>query len=242
MDRHPNPNHDKFRFAYFNADGIKEQKYEVEEFLDESGVELMLVQESFLKPHIKFKIRNHEIYRNDRLQQIKGGTAIITRRNIQHYSYDLPPLNTLEASAVVVNTGLGEILLVSAYLSSDRQIDFTDFDTVFACFPRVLIAGDFNSKHPSWGSRITTPRGRKLRAYMDLRWYLTVGTDSPTHVPYNPAHRPDVLDICLLKNIPARLELKVQNDLSSDHLPVLAELGEPALHNLLGRRVLRKTN
>lgn len=50
---------------------------------------------------------------------------------------------------------------------------------------------------------------------------------SPTHYPSNVNHRPDILDIVLLKNVTLRLRLiEALHELDSDHRPVLLHLGQ----------------
>jgi hypothetical protein len=47
----------------------------------------------------------------------------------------------------------------------------------------VLMAGDLNSKHVDWNSRVSTRRGKLLRDYADENSCLIFGADSPTTIP-----------------------------------------------------------
>ncbi|GLV46069.1 hypothetical protein CBL_05155 [Carabus blaptoides fortunei] len=145
------------------------------------------------------KIRNYILYRKDRAGA-KGGTAIYVKGNLDHSETALPPLQHLEANAVVLNTAsLRPIQIVSAYQQPTKNILPTDFDAILSSPLPTLIAGDLNAKSPAWNSLEPT--------YFSAAEY-----------------RPDVLDIALLRGIASTHTVYAVNELSSDHIPVILEL------------------
>ena len=50
----------------FNANGIREQTHELESLLYERNIDILLINETHLKPKDKFRLQNYFIYRNDR--------------------------------------------------------------------------------------------------------------------------------------------------------------------------------
>jgi hypothetical protein len=64
---------------------------------------------------MRFYIPNYRIYRNDRLDGSKGGTAVAVKKGIPHIYVDLPPLISLEATGVSKPIGHTEMLLASVY-------------------------------------------------------------------------------------------------------------------------------
>jgi hypothetical protein len=56
--------------------------------------------ETHLKRHEKFYIPNYHFYRIDRHPGRKGGTAVAVTKGIPHKHIDLPPLISVEATAV----------------------------------------------------------------------------------------------------------------------------------------------
>ncbi|GBP47280.1 hypothetical protein EVAR_38044_1 [Eumeta japonica] len=58
----------------------------------------------------------------------------------------------------------------------------------------TLIIGDLNAKHKAWGSHSISRAGRQLMEDAELQGYEVLGPDTPTHVPADIRHRPDVLD------------------------------------------------
>lgn len=88
-----------------------------------------------------------------------------------------------------------------------------------------IIVGDLNAKHSNWHSSCTNKSGRTLAKHEEEKSnYCIVASESPTHYPYVPAHRPDVLDIFILK-IPLLNHILTNHcDLSSDHNPQILSL------------------
>nr|CAD7409540.1 unnamed protein product [Timema cristinae] len=89
----------------------------------------------------------------------------------------------------------------------------------------VLIGGDFNTKHPSWRSRIMCARSGLLCDVIDLHGLVASATDTPTYFPLNLIGFPDILDFVVSRGINGWLVLKSLAELDSDHNPVLVNLG-----------------
>ena len=87
-----------------------------------------------------------------------------------------------------------------------------------------ILGGDFNSKHPRWGSQIANPRGRVLS---DLITQFNLEVFFPLEPTYYPdsGTTPDMLDFYIGKQISQKLtNVRVLHELSSDHFPVMATL------------------
>ena len=116
--------------------------------------------------------------------------------------------------------------LVTVYKSSKTPLLTSDLDALLSSDVDTIIAGDLNSKNTSYNSLSINPSGRILQNYLDQTLDTSVAApSSPTHYPNDPNHRPDILDIALLKTGP--LNFQINNfpaDLSSDHTPILLDL------------------
>ena len=87
----------------------------------------------------------------------------------------------------------------------------------------VIAGGDFNAKNADWGCHHTSRRGLILQeAAEELDFNIRV-PDEPTHCGTG---RPDKLDLFLLKNVQKASMVRVIHELSSDHLPVVLEVGD----------------
>lgn len=233
MDLNPNQSRTKPRsisLAFFNANGLRTQKDEVFNFLRDNQIDILLVQETFLKPGYRDpKMAGYKIIRNDRTHSAKGGTVIYYRNNLHCVPLDPPLLSDMEVSVCqLAMTGHQPIIIASVYVSDSKSILSADLLALFGLGSAVILAGDFNSKHLRWNSTTSNSRGRILDVLTDTLDFDVVAPMTPTHFPFTLGHTPDILDIALLKNINLRLcSIEVIHELQSDHRPVLLKLGPP---------------
>ena len=110
--------------------------------------------------------------------------------------------------------------------------------------PDILILGDFNAHHPSWYSRSTDTRGRKMADSINGSDYGILNWDSPTRVP--PNAEPSSQDVALASaSLITSCSWQTLSTLSSDHLPILIRLQMKTPSNPGLRRAyvnLRKAN
>ena len=89
--------------------------------------------------------------------------------------------------------------------------------------PDTLILGDFNAHHPSWYSRSTDTRGRKMADSINGSDYGILNWDSPTRVP--PNAEPSSPDVSLASaSLITSCSWQTMSTLSSYHLPILIRL------------------
>lgn len=217
----------ELKLAFWNADGILRQKIEIQEFTKRHNLDLLLVNETFLKPcHRDPKIANYTLYRSDRLTGPGGGTAIYVRQSLEHHEVDTPQLAQAEANTIELNTNMGPIRFVSIYKPPHKPLDPNDLHELLNSGKPTIIAGDLNSKHPSWNSRMSNKNGRILRNYADTNHLAIIGPDEPTHY-HHAGFLPDVLDILIAKNINIPMDLATVSELNSDHNPVIVHINNP---------------
>ena len=89
--------------------------------------------------------------------------------------------------------------------------------------PDTLILGDFNAHHPSWYSRSTDTRGKRMDDSINGSNYGILNWDSPTRVP--PNAEPSSPDVSLAStSLITSCSWQTLSTLSSDHLPILIRL------------------
>jgi hypothetical protein len=225
------------QIAFFNANGLRGSRNELETFADYHDLDLILVGETKLQAGVADpKIRGFVLYRSDRDRGPGGGTAIYVRNATPHYQITLPVLQSLEATAVRVETANGPLTIISCYHPPRILLRENDITEILDTGTSVIAAGDFNAKHQAWGSRVANRNGRILYELADAIDLLVEAPPEPTY--YSPlGHRADTLDIALLKNVPLQTRLHVVNALDSDHLPVLMHIGDEANDENLNTQV-----
>ena len=221
------------RLGFFNVNGMQGQRDELATFLRDNQLDILLLQETFLKPHHRDpKIANFQLVRNDRSRCHKGGTLIYYKKSLHCIPLVSPPLESLlEVSVCRLGmTGHQPITIVSAYFppatgAEDQSLLVRDLTSIFGMSDSVILAGDLNAKHPAWNSTITTPRGRVVFNLSSTLNFDPVAPYEHTHYPHDPNCRSDVLDIALLKNVNLKLNaIETLHELNSDHRPVLLHL------------------
>ena len=109
-------------------------------------------------------------------------------------------------------------MVISALYSPPRHAikkeQHEDFFKILEC--RFIAGGDFNAKHPFWGSCTINPKGRELIKCIQAKNLL------PTYWPSDTNKFPDVIDFCVCKGVSLTIiSSKSCLDLSSDYSPII---------------------
>lgn len=219
--------------ATFNANGLKSQIELVREFLITHQIDILAVQETFLKPSVRDpRVANYNIIRDDRVTSRLGGTLIYYRKSLHCTPLAAPPLKNIEATVCQLGmTGHRPVIIASVYLSASKQLLEEDLQALFDMGDSVILTGDLNSKHPRWQSSTTDARGRALNKLTDRLQFEVIAPITPTRFPHgvgNLRHRPSVLDLTIIRNISLVVNnVEVLHELDSDHRPVLIQFSSP---------------
>jgi exonuclease III len=100
------------RLAYWNADGVRDRKLELEQFLGDYGVDVCLLNETHLTSGRALRFANYVCHRTDR-PTLGGGTAILVHRGIDHYPVPVSGLQQLEATAIHLVLATRKVKLVA---------------------------------------------------------------------------------------------------------------------------------
>ncbi|GFW66371.1 RNA-directed DNA polymerase from mobile element jockey [Trichonephila clavipes] len=99
-----------------------------------------------------------------------------------------------------------------------------DFKKTFNSGSNCIIAGDYNAAHVSWHNAKSTRFGQALHKLIrDLRGAKLVAPQTATHLQSRQRFG-SVIDLAVFKHIPFNHSVRVINDLSSDHYPVILEI------------------
>ncbi|KAG5875883.1 hypothetical protein JTB14_000232 [Gonioctena quinquepunctata] len=120
-------------------------------------------------------------------------------------------------------TNRGPINLFSVYNPPSNDLANDSLEIIIAESDTPTIAAcDFNAKHTTW-SNVSNRNGSKLKRRCDNSNHLIKAPNEPTF--YGP-HRPDILEIVLIKNLFWDIEVDTLQELNSDHNPIRIELGD----------------
>jgi hypothetical protein len=96
-------------------------------------------------------MENYVYHRTDRLTE-GGGTPVL---GLKH----------METTAIQVMLASKPVKIVEVYLSPSQALCASDLSASLGGSLPTLMAGDLNTKHVHWNSRLITTRGRLLRDY-----------------------------------------------------------------------------
>lgn len=207
-----------FSILTWNANSLRKRKDELVQFLHDNNVGVVLVQETLLKPGMSFQIPNYSLYRNDRERRRGGGTAILVKKDIPHLQIPTPTLSALEATMIQIKTPEFNFSIISLYIPARAENLTEDLQKLASISGPIFIAGDFNAQHRAWGSRSTNHQGGKINEVIIEQQMNLLVPEEPTHYSHG---RATIIDYGLTKDFHHSVRLKVLNELSSDHNPIL---------------------
>ncbi|GFW41787.1 RNA-directed DNA polymerase from mobile element jockey [Trichonephila clavipes] len=132
----------------------------------------------------------------------------------------------MDATAVQIKiNNFPPINIVSAYVRRvGHNFPIEDFKKFFNSGSNYIIAGDYNAAHVSWHNAKSTRYGLALHKLIrNLRGAKLVAPQTATHLKPRQLSG-TIIDLAVFKHIPFNHSVRVLNDLSSDHYPVILEL------------------
>ena len=68
--------------VFGNFQDLRPKRKELQNYLLENQIDILALNETFLKPKFKFHLSSYDIYKSDRLVGTKGGVAILVKKAI----------------------------------------------------------------------------------------------------------------------------------------------------------------
>lgn len=212
------------RIAVWNANGLTRKLNEIEYFMKEKFIDIFLISETHLTTRSYIKIRGYDfVFTNHPDGKAHAGAGLFIKSSIRYEIANECALNYIQAAGVKVVCNNKPINIYSIYFPPRHSVKYKEYETFFKGLgPRFIVAGDFNAKHPWWGSRLTNPKGKQLYKCLNHNNWNTLSGGSPTYWPSDPNKIPDLLDFVVYGGI-SRFSLDILNDdnLNSDHSPIL---------------------
>ncbi|GBP31069.1 Probable RNA-directed DNA polymerase from transposon X-element [Eumeta japonica] len=216
------------RIIYWNPGGIIGKTRELRDLAQLEDDHIILLGETKLRPEQELKIPNFFAYRRDEISA-RGpayrGTAVLIRRDIMHETEQLTDFETMRSIGIRVGSSEQEIRLFAAYRPPGTKMCVQDIHAIIQEQTPTLIIGDLHAKHKAWGSHSISRAGRLLMEDAECQGYEVLGPDTPTHVPTDIRHRPDVLDIVIGHKIRRLMHVEIMYGMDMQHLPILVTVG-----------------
>ncbi len=226
------------KIVCWNANGLHSRKIELESFFYNNGIDIALISETHLIGYTNLsKFRNYINYcANHPSNQHRGGSAVIIKSSLPHHNLGAYTTNSIQTAVVAVRFNHYDVNVGSIYCPPRCTPNDSEFINVFISLcSRWIIGCDFNAKHLTWGSRLTSPRGRSVQRALNSTNGFAMPPGGPTYWPADFTKLPDTTDFFAVKEIHMRnLQSSCIVDLGSDHLPVELNVSNmPTTHTSL---------
>lgn len=213
-----------------NAHSLRLKKVEFFNFLKDREIAISAVSETHLKLGDSMYHPLFHTYRLDRENNRSGGgVALTVRRGVTHNLLPCPATVAIEAISVRVSHSSGSFVITSVYFPGsndpDTWLDYKrDLLHLLSLYPDHVITGDFNSRHSFWGCNRSNRAGRILYNLLCEEHFILHHPHTPTHFPDN-GNSPSTLELFLVQGNVNLSDPIAETEPSSDHVPVLGEIG-----------------
>lgn len=213
------------KILHWNAQSITDtfKRTELELLLNAERIDVVLLAETFLKPHLSFDLKDFVIYRNDRTTHPHGGVAICVRKSLPHKLRSPFDTNSIENIAIELNINKKPTCIIAAYSPKYSHNFINDIQTLTSLNMQYLLMGDLNAKHTSWNCIKNNQAGIALFNLHQQSQFVIHHTPVHTHFPHS-GQTPSTIDLSL-SNVNFNFELTaLTGQLSSDHTPIVCEI------------------
>lgn len=157
----------QYRIGTWNANGLQNHRDEVEILINNNEIDILLISETHFQENSFLKISGYVCYDTRHPSgAARGGTAVLIRKDIQHYEIDKFATTEIQATSVVIKDKNGPLVISSVYCPPNQKLTLETINQFFKLLgPRWMAGEDWNAKHLTWGSRLNTTRGKALQSH-----------------------------------------------------------------------------
>ena len=155
----------KFRIAHWNAEGVRQKKTELQNFLKQNGIDVCAIQEIHLTVNHRFYVRGYETYRQDQERRSMGGVLILVRNTIPSFEIQRTRASDTEFLGV-------ELVLPDHHLQvfniSPLPLPPAKPIALLLIQPTTekwIIMEDYNCHSPNWGYDDLDSKGERVECW-----------------------------------------------------------------------------
>ena len=215
-------NQNQLKIMQLNCNSIVkiEKRIEIVNLIIKYLPDLVFLCETFTKPRHIIAFDGYKVIRNDRENQMKGGTIILIKNELKFEKLNLPYLNSIpNTSLIKIYSRNDSIIAASIYCP--QILNTNDLTYLLGLGNKVIIAGDYNAKSPSWYCNNYNHNGRVLETFLMNQPQLELNHPiSPTRLSSNLNSTDSIIDLVISKNIRYHINPYTIDPVSSDHLPI----------------------
>lgn len=204
----------------WNCRSIRHKKQDLIYLINSHKPLILAIQETWLKPGALFRVPGYACFRDDR-DDGHAGSCILISRSLSFTQISLPPHSD---SFNIVGIKTLNISFLSIYIPVPSPHILSELCNIFNSIPSpVVILGDFNIHHTSWGSHFCDTLSAPFIDILDdlNLCFMNDGTPTRRVSPTQNCHSAIDLSICS-PDLSSLLHWKVlDSSFGSDHFPIL---------------------
>ena len=158
--------------VFRNCQSLRPKRKELQNCLLENQIDILALNETFLKPKFKFHLPGYDIYKNNRLVGTKGGVAILVKKGIivnkewknEHFNV----ITDNEALAVEIELQNGDKVILATIYCPNGNPSLRLCRMINALSNQVIFLGHFNTKHKQTFKNIQISLGKPLKRNIPL--------------------------------------------------------------------------
>ncbi|CAF4938878.1 unnamed protein product [Pieris macdunnoughi] len=205
-----------------NCNSIRSKKSELTFLINKFAPSILAISETWLLPGSRFRVSGYRCLRDDR-DDGYAGCAFLVSRSLTFHSLSLPHCDGINAVAMRAFN----ISFISVYIPHPHIDLISDIRSIILSVPPpVVMLGDFNAHHVSWGCHSSDSFGSLLLDLLDDINISVLNNGCPTRrsLPsQNPANAVD-LSLCSPDLFPFLSWRVFKSTCGSDHFPILIDL------------------
>ena len=218
--------HQTLCIVHWNAEGVRQKKLELQQFLKVQKIDVCCIQETHLNNTHRFSIRGYEIHRVDRADRPKGGVLTLVKTSIP--STEVQRSEKADMEYITVKLIFPDRNLTICYLYSQPN-KAINLQILQPNSEDWMIVGDSNSHSPSWGYPSINAKGEEVEQWIASNRLVLINTptDPPTFYSrvWKTTSTPDIA--IATDNIQKIAKREVSEQLGgSDHKPVILTLAK----------------
>lgn len=214
----------------WNCRGLKSKLPELREYLRTHFVPILALAEGVLPAETS--LAGYRAYNNANIPSFpRGSAALYIHKSVPQVEEDLTLYCTTSSEVVgaTVNIRNQQITVLSIYVRHTKKNEVFDADVLQRLRHRfrghLLVCGDFNAHHPSWGTGSTDTRGKNVARVIQASDLVLANDGSPTFTDHTHETAIDLT----LHSPELKITWNIEADTwGSDHFPILIHAGRKA--------------
>jgi exonuclease III len=146
------------RISAWNANGLTNHIQELILYLNINKIDILLISETQATDPTYVKIPYYTVYfANHPDNQAHAVAAVIIRTALKHYELQPYITNKIQSAIVKIQLSQRPVPIAAIYSPPRHCISSEDYEEYLSSLgPQFIAAGEWNAKHTTWGSRLTT--------------------------------------------------------------------------------------